>query len=56
MPIFQNNIRIMETPTLAANWLAALNNANHDGTIQQIDDAVGNVETNEVRLLATFKL
>ena len=27
------------------NWLAALSNANHDGTTQQIDDAVGNFET-----------
>ena len=35
----------METPTLPTNWLAALSNANHDGTTQQIDDAVGNFET-----------
>ena len=31
----------MENPTLPTNWLAALSNANHDGTTQQIDDAVG---------------
>ncbi len=30
----------MENPTLPTNWLAALSNANHDGTTQQIDDAV----------------
>ena len=35
----------MENPTLPTNWLAALSNANHDGTTQQIDDAVGNFET-----------
>ena len=35
----------METPTLPTNWLAALSNANHNGTTQQIDDAVGNFET-----------
>jgi hypothetical protein len=46
----------MENPTLPTNWLAALSIANHDGTTQQIDDAVGNVETNEVRLLATFNI
>ena len=27
----------MENPTLPTNWLAALSNANHDGTTQQID-------------------
>lgn len=31
----------MENPTLPTNWLAPLSNANHDGTTQQIDDAVG---------------
>ena len=35
----------MENPTLPTNWLAPLSNANHDGTTQQIDDAVGNFET-----------
>ena len=35
----------MENPTLPTNWLAALSNANHNGTTQQIDDAVGNFET-----------
>ena len=35
----------MENPTLPTNWLAALSNANHDGTTQQIDDAVGYFET-----------
>jgi len=30
----------MENPTLPTNWLAALSNANHDGTKLQIDDAV----------------
>ncbi len=30
----------MENPTLPTNWLAVLSNANHDGTTQQIDDAV----------------
>ena len=34
-------VRIMENPTLPTNWLAPLSNANHDGTTQQIDDAVG---------------
>ena len=29
----------MENPTLPTNWLAALSNANHDGTTLQIDDA-----------------
>ena len=45
MSNFQKTVRIMENPTLPTNWLAALSNANHDGTTQQIDDAVGNFET-----------
>ena len=36
----------METPTLPTNWLAALSNANHDGTTQQIDDADVNAVIN----------
>ena len=36
----------MENPTLPTNWLAALSNTNHDGTTQQIDDAVGNAVIN----------
>ena len=44
----------MENPTLPTNWLAALSNANHDGTTQQIDDAIGNFETeNQVFLQKT---
>ena len=50
-----SNVRIMENPTLPTNWLAALSNANHDGTTQQIDDAVGNFETeNQVFLQKTW--
>ena len=37
---FKKTVRIMENPTLPTNWLAALSNANHDGTKLQIDDAV----------------
>ena len=45
----------MENPTLPTNWLAPLSNANHDGTTQQIDDAVGNFETeNQVFLQKTW--
>jgi hypothetical protein len=52
--IFKKTVRIMENPTLPTNWLAALSNANHDGTTQQIDDAVGNFETeNQVFLQKT---
>ena len=44
----------MENPTLPTNWLAPLSNANHDGTTQQIDDDVGNFETeNQVFLQKT---
>ena len=41
MSNIQKTVRIMENPTLPTNWLAALSNANHDGTTQQIDDAIG---------------
>ena len=52
---FKKTVRIMENPTLPTNWLAALSNANHDGTTQQIDDAVGNFETeNQVFLQKTW--
>ena len=39
----------MENPTLPTNWLAPLSNANHDGTTQQIDDAVGGSDMTPVQ-------
>ena len=39
----------MESPTLPTNWLAPLSNANHDGTTQQIDDAVSGSDMTPVQ-------
>ena len=54
MSNFQKNSKDYGEPDITYQRLAALSNANHDGTTQQIDDAVGNFETeNQVFLQKT---